>query len=118
LRKELQQFDTRSSVDESAEAIRQACADMKQLSLWRNNRIHARVRMMDNGGYALFNGKTGERLSISYEECEEIIQRLIKVIAMVDEHAPHLLNLLDLDRSLEELLREVDDSPSEPETAF
>lgn len=116
LHKELQRFDARFSVQENAEAIRVACADMKKLSVWRNNRIHARVRMED-GGYALFNGKTGERLSISYKECDEIIRQLIKVIVMVGAHAPHLLNLLDFDKSLVELFRDVDDSQLEPEGA-
>lgn len=106
LNKELRRFN---GDNENAEAIRAACKEMDRLREWRNDRVHARVRMLD-GGYALFNGKTGERLSISSTECEEKVNKLIKIIVTVEAHTPHLLNVLSLEKSLEELFSQSDES--------
>src|ERR1700744_5809255 len=65
-RKELRQFEGRSAVDVYLRDGREACEIISKLADWRNDRIHARVRMTDTG-YPLYDWRTRKRLEISRE---------------------------------------------------
>jgi hypothetical protein len=88
---ELRQFSDVPSLDMTLTDLRNACRELKALSKWRNQRIHARVRRVAEG-VALFNAKTGERPSISYVECEEIIQRLVNALVTLQTEIPCLVS--------------------------
>jgi hypothetical protein len=94
---ELKQFGGQPSVADDLRAIQEVCQELGNLSAWRNDRIHARVREVD-GKLALYDWRTGERLTISYEECVEIIDRLARVIATLQGHMPALVSNLDFDK--------------------
>jgi hypothetical protein len=77
------------------------------LAAWRNSRIHAQVRRVDNG-LALYDGKTKKQLSISYEECAGVIDRLIKVIMTLEAYLPSLVKSVDLDKALNDLFADLE----------
>jgi hypothetical protein len=102
---ELRQFSDVPSVDMTLTDLGNACQELKSLSKWRNERIHARVRHLAEG-LALFNGKTGERVSISYAECDEILQRLVKALVTLQTEIPRLVSSLDFDKEFDAFWKE------------
>lgn len=105
-RRELRQFHGRPSVEDSLRAIGEACKIMSKLAVWRNERIHARVRLTDDG-YALYVWRTRRRLVISQEEIERDIQLAIRLMVELEAHVPHLVRLLEWDEEFEALLSTV-----------
>lgn len=87
------------------QALEGACTELSSLSKWRNQTIHARVRLVDDG-LALYDGKTGNRLSITTANCFEIIQRLTKVIVTFEAYLPALFDSLDLTKRISALSEE------------
>ena len=105
LRQELAAFKNKGpSTQEHMEAVLDACSRMDKLRIWRDSRIHPRV-VLTGDGYALFDKKTGERLSISETECKEKLDELVKVIVTLEAYVPHLVGALDFDKEIEEMLR-------------
>ena len=96
-----------SALSDSLSAVRDACAAMKSIADWRNDRIHARVRQGD-GGLALYNWRTGEPLPITYEECENQITQAIKVIVILEAHVPSLVGSLNMPDLIKQLLQTPD----------
>jgi hypothetical protein len=102
---ELRQFSDVSSLDMTLTDLRNACQELKALSRWRNERVHARVRHVAEG-LALFNAETGQRLSISYVECHEIVQRLVKALVTLQTEIPRLVSSLDFDKEFDAFWKE------------
>ncbi len=98
-RRELKQFDGRSEVADYLRDVREACETISDLAVWRNDRIHARVRMIDTG-YALYDWRTRERLEISRDQIEQNIHRGVKAIVALEANVQHLVHQLNLTRSL------------------
>jgi hypothetical protein len=97
---ELRQCEQTPLVDaDDVAALQEACRQLAKLSVWRNDRIHARVRQ-GSDGFALYDWRTGKQLSISYEECDAIIQQLVKVIVTLEAYLPPVIRTLDFDKEL------------------
>jgi len=75
------------------------------LAVWRNDRIHARVRDVGDG-LALYELKTGKRLSISDKECLEILQKLTSVKFTLEVFLVDLIRSRDADRKPDDFLQE------------
>jgi hypothetical protein len=97
---ELRQFEHVQSLDSAVADLRKCCQELKALSKWRNERIHARVRQVGDG-FALYNAETGERLSINHVECNEISQRLAGALVTLDTNVPALVNNLDFEKEFQ-----------------
>jgi len=82
---ELNQFDGCDSVAQDLRQVREACSKARAFGDWRNQRIHARVRQVADG-LALFDWKTGQRLPMSEQECEDWIQEGIWILPMLEGH--------------------------------
>ncbi len=106
IRRELRQFEDRSSVSDSLAAVRGACKVMSKLAVWRNDRVHARVRLTEEG-YALYDWRTRRRLAITRAQIEQNIQVAIKAIVDLEAHVPHLVHLSDWDAEFERLFSTV-----------
>ena len=115
-RKELDQFDNSSAISDSVRDLRDASDTLSTLSLWRNDRIHARVQMTENG-YALYDKRTRERLDLSREEIETNIEMLVKVIVTFKSDVQHLVGQLEWDAEFEKMFRELTEL-SEPSELF
>jgi hypothetical protein len=107
---ELRQFTHPQPPDDARDEVgiadlNEVCKELKALSKWRNDRIHARVRWVEDG-LALYNGKTGERLSINHGECTEVLNRLVKAIVKLDTYVPELVRSLDFNNEFEGFCRE------------
>jgi hypothetical protein len=107
---ELHQFTHPQPPDDSHDEVliadlNEVCRELKDLSKWRNERIHARVRRVEDG-LALFNGKTGDRLSINHGECVEILNRLANTIVKLDTYVTELVRSLDFNNEFEAFWKE------------
>jgi hypothetical protein len=91
------------SLDDALTALSEVCRELKVLSCWRNERIHARVRQVEDG-LALYDARTGQRLSISYEE--RIIDRLVKAKSALWEYLPMIIGELDFDKQFKAFWKE------------
>jgi hypothetical protein len=100
----LKQIDGDSFIADSVAALRAACDLMSDLGVWRNDRLHARVRMTEDG-YVLYDWKTCKRLSISYEELDGRIQQAIKAAVELEVHLVRLLRSTDFEVELERTIR-------------
>jgi hypothetical protein len=98
---ELKQLDQAHIVEaDDVETLREICPELATLAVWRNDRIHARIEPVSDG-LALYEWRTGKRLSISYEECTEIIERLTKVIVTLEAYLPPVLRSVDLEKEID-----------------
>ncbi|HEX3877220.1 MAG TPA: hypothetical protein VHW24_09550 [Bryobacteraceae bacterium] len=70
--------------------------------MWRNARIHARVRMTGTG-YALYDWRTRKRLEISRDQIEKNIHLGIKAIVALEANVQHLAHQLNFDTEFEKL---------------
>jgi hypothetical protein len=116
-RRELRQFDGRSPVSDSLHAVREACEIISRLAVWRNDRIHARVRLTEHG-YALYDWRTGRRLQITREQIELKINLASTAMAELEGHVQHLVHLLTWDEEFERLfstLPEFSKTPNDTE---
>jgi hypothetical protein len=97
---ELKQLDQAYLVETpDVETFREMCDELATLAVWRNDRIHAIVEPVSDG-FALYDRRTRKRLSISCEECKEIIERLTKVIVKL-EALPAVLRSLDVEEEID-----------------
>ena len=103
-RDELKQFDDRSVVADNVRELRDACVIISTLSSWRNDRVHARVRLAEQG-YALFDWRTGRRLDITRAQIETNIEMAIKAIVALEANVQHLVHQLKWDEEFEKLFR-------------
>src|SRR5262249_9182267 len=101
----LDQFEG-SVVSDSLYALREACVLMSRLAVWRNDRIHARIRMTDTG-YALYDWRTRQRLEMNFDVIENNINLAIKALVELEAHVPHLVHQLEWDAEFEELLKTI-----------
>jgi hypothetical protein len=101
-RDELKQFDKGSSVTENVHDLREACKTISTLMKWRNDRIHARVRMTD-GGYALYDWRTRHRLQINRDQIVKNIELAINAMVVLEANLAPLIGLLRLDEELDKL---------------
>ena len=101
-RAEVKQFDVVSPVAENVHDLREACKTISALMKWRNDRIHARVRMTDSG-YALYDWRTRERLEIHGDVIVENIQLAINAMVKLETNVAPLIGQLKLDEELDKL---------------
>jgi hypothetical protein len=87
---ELKEFDTGKPVSPEVHELRNACKKMSGLADWRNDRIHARVRVVADG-YALYDWLTGLRLSMTAEELERKIEEVNYINASLEAYMLTLL---------------------------
>ena len=89
-RQELRNFKANGDLATELKALCAVCRRANALRIWRNARIHARVRRVDDG-LALFD-ENGMRLSISLVECEKMIDEALWIITNIDEHLQPLID--------------------------
>jgi hypothetical protein len=112
-RRELQRFDERSPVSESLDALQEALEIIPELAKWRNDRVHARVDLTEQG-YALRNWQTGLPLEITPEQIPVNINLAIKAMVLLEGHVPHLVGQLIWDeenRKLFSTIPELSEAP-------
>lgn len=109
-RQELGQFDEGSDVSESVRNLRDASDIIAALSNWRNDRIHARVRMTEDG-YALYDKRTGNRLELHRDQLEKKIEQAVKAIVTLEADVQHLVGQLKWDEEFEEMFRALPQMP-------
>jgi len=114
-RAELNRFDCRSDVSDEVRELRESCEIISRLRVWRNDRIHARIRMTE-GGYALYDWRTRCRLDISCKEIETNIELAVKAIVTLEANVQYLFRELNWDEEFEELFSTVP-ALSEPPTS-
>ena len=114
-RDELKQFDGQIELVDDLRLLREACQGLEAVSQWRNDRIHARVRQVDDG-LALYD-RAGKRLSISHEECVGITDKLTKVIVALEAYLPSIFKSIDFDKALSNFLADLEKATEEPEHA-
>jgi len=105
---ELKGFDADKLASQDLQAVRQACHDMSVIARWRNARAHARVRVVADG-YALYDWRTNQRLSMNVKECESKIQEVNRVNLILETHMTDLLGNPALANAISDLLSAVDD---------
>lgn len=110
---ELKQFDGRSSAKENLHDLRDACQTTSTLMKWRNDRIHARVRMTGTG-YALYDWRTRQRLEIHQDVIVKNIQLAINAMVKIEANVAPLIGQLKLDEELDKLFSSMPEF-SEPE---
>ena len=81
--------------------MRRMCRLAAGLAPWRDTRIHARVRGVDEG-LALSDWKTGERLSITTAECEQRISVAVQVACNLPAHMSYLIRDVDSRKAMSE----------------
>jgi hypothetical protein len=98
---ELNQLDE----SESVVALRSACKDMSTLAQWRNQRIHARVRISDQR-FTLYDWRTNDSLSLTQEEIDGKIQLVVQISSELRARVSHIADAaaLEWDQELERLL--------------
>jgi hypothetical protein len=89
---ELKRFRDKQSLREDTEALDAAVRQISTIAQWRHDRIHARIRRVDDG-LALYDWRTRKRLTISYDECKEKIDQMIRLIVTLEAHVPQLVHL-------------------------
>lgn len=70
----------------------------------RNDRIHARVRITDDG-YVLYDWRTRKRLEIHLDQIMKNIQLAINAKVTLEAHITPLISHLKLGEELDKLLR-------------
>jgi|SRR5208337_2255028 len=71
------------------EELQQACKLAKDVSKWRNDRIHSEVRFIENRPVIL--DEEGKRLQIDYQTCVEKIREAIHAGVAMEASVPHLV---------------------------
>jgi hypothetical protein len=89
-------------VAENVHDLREACKTISTLMKWRNDRIHARVRMTDTG-YALYDWRTRHRLEINRDAIVKNIQLAVNAMVKLKANIAPLIGQLNLDQELEKL---------------
>jgi hypothetical protein len=107
LQSELDQLAPQGATEADIDVMRRCCARFQALSKWRNERIHARVRQIGNG-LALYDSRTGQRLSMSGHECWKIVQGLALAMFEMDNHLSSLLRDLDMSKELDAIFQEME----------
>jgi hypothetical protein len=107
-RRELQQSAGRSCVADSLSVLCEACEMISKLADWRNERIHARVLMTEQG-YTLYNWRTRYPLEISQSQIEKKIELANKAMVELRGRIPDFVHLLNWDAEFEALLNTLPD---------
>jgi hypothetical protein len=103
---ELNQFDGRQAIDMDVKYVRHFCSKARDLSEWRNERVHARVQI-DEGVITIYNSRTCKQLSLNCDECLAKIAEAIGFALALDQNVASLLRNLNSDQDLHEMLREI-----------
>lgn len=103
---ELNKFDGRQSIDMDVQYVRHFCAKARDLSAWRNERVHARVQI-DEGVITIYNSRTGKQLTLNRDECLAKIEEAIGFALALDQNVASLLGHLKSDQDIDEMLREI-----------
>jgi len=86
-----------------------ACTKMREVSNWRNERVHARVDFDQHAmTLALYSWRTRERLAISPEEIQQKIARASELVFAVNSTLEHVLHQLDFDKMMADIFSEID----------
>ena len=94
------------------------CNIISELSVWRNDRIHAHVRLTEHG-YALYNWRTRRRLEITREQIGQKINLAMKVNVEINTYMDDLRRSLAFDEELAKFfdtLPEVSEAPDDTGT--
>jgi hypothetical protein len=105
-RKVIKTFKQGSYLDQVLCALREASNKAEALSQWRNERIHAEVRLNEN--QTVIVGKDGKPLQIDYAVCEEKIREAIDAVVAMEANVQHLVARLEQDDRFDELYAQLD----------
>jgi hypothetical protein len=75
----------------------------RQVSEWRNDRIHGEVRFIDNR--LILVGDDDQPLQINETICMEKANLAIQALVEMQAHVPFLVSCLDLDDAIDEVLK-------------
>jgi hypothetical protein len=109
-RKELGESGEGLPVSESVADLRGACDIIAKLFNWRNDRIHARVRMTEDG-YALYDKRTGHRFELNREQLENNIQQAVQAIVTLKANVQNVVGRLEWHEEFEKMFREIKELP-------
>ena len=84
------------------DAIRAACEIFSAIAIWRNDRVHARVRLTEDG-YVLYDWRTRRRLELTVEEVQKNVDMAARAMVNLDVHVSHLLHELEWEEEFERL---------------
>ena len=70
---------------------------------------------MMEGGYALYDKRTGKHLDLVCKEIETNIEMAVKVIVTLKSYVPHLVGQLDWDAEIERRSQELPELSEPPE---
>lgn len=113
LRTELKQLEGRSSELDSLRAVLMACDNPSKLAAWRNDRIHARVRLTEHG-YLLYHWQ-GHRLEMSDAQIEQNMRLAIEVIVQLEGHMRYLVGSVDVKEQIRRLMGTLPELADTPE---
>jgi hypothetical protein len=102
---QLTQFDDQQGLDMDLQYLRHRCDQMAALANWRNDRAHPRVQF-DEHGMAIYNWRTGQRLSINVEECVQQIEMAVACAVDLDHFVGSIIRTLESQKEMEALLAE------------
>jgi len=106
LKSGLKQLDGRQSIETDVQYVRHFCAKARELSKWRNERVHARVQI-DEGAITIYNSRTGKQLILNRDECLGKIQEAIGFALALDQNVASLLRNLKSEQEIYEMLQEI-----------
>ena len=89
LQKAIKTVTGNSHISPEMEELEQACKLAKDVSKWRNDRIHSEVRFIENQPVILDD--EGKPLQIDYETCVEKIREAIRGGVAMEASVPHLV---------------------------
>lgn len=98
--------DNCSPASEHVRDLLGVCKVAADVANWRNDRIHARVRMTDSG-YALYDKRTGKRLELYREQIEKNIEQTIKAIVELEASVQHVVGQIEWEEEFEKMFREL-----------
>lgn len=108
LRIELHQLEENCAERDSLAEVRRMCGFAADLAPWRDRRIHARVRQIDDG-LALFDWKTGEQLSITTAEVEQRISIAVQIACNLPAHMSYLVREVDSRKAMNDFFEHMNE---------
>lgn len=85
------------------QSVEAAVFEADAIGAWRNPRLHARVRLTEQG-VMLFDRDTGDALEINRDECLRMISKAIRISVELEAHALHLIDAVRIGERLDALL--------------
>jgi hypothetical protein len=103
LKKELKQFEGKSSVEFELQCARDALSRAKIVANWRNARVHCLIHR-SNEGLALYDWKSRKHLSLTFEECQDQIRETNAIVFALKINGLHLSEHLDYEKRFDDQL--------------